>query len=392
MCRKYIFLLVFLFFISFLGFSFAVLEGIGYTDVTFTWVSISGVQLPETNYLITQLTGGTTGTFSVKITNPTTEDITLKIDFFDQATTADGEGNKACSRIHTSNDFWSNLLWDTWSFVVASGASVIRIVTWNYSSCFTGQSLWCLVQTLTGDVVSWSFTVSLGKANFIDFTVFKDTFNCNKYSIKALPSQRSSNFTFSGFMAFWINDIFANISTGNITSSWNVLFDSGGIGNFTYTIPNTWSWFLVLLKSNSFLSVGYTWIYNGSSIDFTNLTGLAPSVYTTWWFDLYTFLSLPLSQWSSWTRSLLVWWDTNNNDYIWASDLALINNNLTVNLSPSDYRYDLNNDSYVTSADQAIMIQNVTRNGFWRNFKNMLTGWFATGNDVTPAAWQFPWN
>lgn len=65
--------------------------------------------------------------------------------------------------------------------------------------------------------------------------------------------------------------------------------------------------------------------------------------------------------------------DVNENDYIGASDLALINSHLTVSFAPVDGSYDFDKNDYITSKDQAIMIQNVQRNGFWRNFKNILS-------------------
>jgi hypothetical protein len=69
-------------------------------------------------------------------------------------------------------------------------------------------------------------------------------------------------------------------------------------------------------------------------------------------------------------RSLLVPGDLNNNDYIGAADLAIVNDELTVDFGLVDSDHDFDNDGYITSKDQAILVENVTRNGFWRYFSD----------------------
>ena len=66
-------------------------------------------------------------------------------------------------------------------------------------------------------------------------------------------------------------------------------------------------------------------------------------------------------------RSLLIPGDVNRNDIINATDLALINQNITIGNSiyaPGDF----NQDGYVTSADQAILLKEAGKNGRRRNF------------------------
>jgi len=105
-----------------------------------------------TSYLNMNFTAGPSGNFLVQISNPTDEAITTKLDFFDQTITNDGENNKACSLIHTSTDFGSNLIWDTGSFSVPANSGVIKTINLNYDYCYSGPSLGCLVQMPDVDV------------------------------------------------------------------------------------------------------------------------------------------------------------------------------------------------------------------------------------------------
>jgi len=120
----------------FLGVSLAQLEGFGYTEATmFTGGGA------ETSYLQTTVTAGDGSSFFVKITNPTAEAQTIKLDFVDQVLTNDGENRKACDRVHSTNDFASTLTWDTAPFVVSGNSSVTKTINLNYNYCFTGLDL-----------------------------------------------------------------------------------------------------------------------------------------------------------------------------------------------------------------------------------------------------------
>gem|GEM_PF-6438087 len=117
------------------GISLAQLEGFGYTEATFS----TGVG--EVSYLQTTVTAGDGSSFFVTITNPTDQAQTIKLDFFDQVLTNDGENKKACDRIHSTNDFASTLVRDTGSFVVPAGSGVTKIVDLKYNYCFSGLDL-----------------------------------------------------------------------------------------------------------------------------------------------------------------------------------------------------------------------------------------------------------
>jgi len=118
------------------GIGLAQLEGFGYTEATmFTGLGV------ETSYLQTTVIAGDGSSFFVKITNPTTEAQTIKLDFVDQVLTNDGENRKACDRIHSTNDFASTLTWDTGSFVVPAGSNVTKTINLNYNYCFSGLDL-----------------------------------------------------------------------------------------------------------------------------------------------------------------------------------------------------------------------------------------------------------
>jgi len=91
--------------------------------------------------LQTTVLAGDGSSFFVKISNPTAEAQTVKLDFVDQILTNDGENRKACDRIHSANDFGSTLTWDTGSFLVPAGGNVTRTINLNYNYCFSGMDL-----------------------------------------------------------------------------------------------------------------------------------------------------------------------------------------------------------------------------------------------------------
>jgi len=59
----------------------------------------------------------------------------------------------------------------------------------------------------------------MGKANFLDLQVARDDTNCNKYTVKMLPSYRSYSFESSGFVSYWIGDDFGGMEVNNRNSS-----------------------------------------------------------------------------------------------------------------------------------------------------------------------------
>ena len=371
----------------FFGVTFAQLEGFGYTDATFS------TGAGETSYLQTTVTAGDGSSFFVTISNPMGQDQTIMIDFFDQVLTNDGENRKSCDRVHSVDDFASTLIWDTGSFLVPANSGVTKTIDLNYNYCFSWLDLWCLMQLQTGMIDVGSFDVSLGKASFLDLQVLKDDINCSKCLVKALPAYRYGTFTMTGFMWFWIGDDFSAMSGDNSSTTGMVWFSADGTGEFVYTFPQDGSGYMALIKVPSYLSAGYTWVFDAGSsgsLDFTNFIGLDSYVYDSWWYNKIYMIDLPEVQGFSGDRSLLVAWDTNNNDYVWASDLALINYNMTVNFSPVNTNYDFDKDGYITSKDQAIMLEAVRKNGFWRYFKDILGAWLLTWDDPSPAPDQFP--
>jgi len=96
---------------------------------------------PEVSHLQTTVVAGDGSSFFVRITNPTAEDQTIKLDFTDQVLTNDGENRIACDRVHSANDFASTLTWDTAPFVVSGNSDVIKTINLNYNYCFSGLDL-----------------------------------------------------------------------------------------------------------------------------------------------------------------------------------------------------------------------------------------------------------
>ncbi len=348
-------------------------------------------------YLLISATGWDGTRFYVDIFNPTDQDQTIKLDFFDQIVTDDGEYNKACDRIHSIDDLWSNLIWDKDSFVVSANSWLTKTIVMDYNYCSSWVFVGCAVLMPSEDIDAGSFDISLGKANFIDMEISRDIANCNKYTVKMIPWYRnqSSDYKSTWYMSYRIGDDFQSMSYDNMNSSWLVDFSGNGIAEFMYPFPDNWSGFFVLLKLKWYLSVWYTWIFDISSsdmIDFTNKISLLDYVYNSWWYNKFYLYDLPEEHWLQWDKSVLVPWDINNNDYIWAADLALVNHNMTVSFATVNPDYDLDQDGYISSKDQSILIDWISRNWFWNYFKNQLMSGMDVANDPIIDYDNLPWD
>lgn len=349
-----------------------------------TWINAD-----QTYHLVISTGAGLSWNFFVKIVNPMDQAMQVKLDFLDQIVTNDAFQLPTCLDYHTPNDFASHMSWDTGVLSIGPTSEIVLTGVFNYNYCFDWPSKGCV------EAYDASNGYSPGMMSFLDINITRDWANCNKYTVKALPSFRKWTFDFTGFMAQWIGDDYSAMTGNNFVDSWTISFSGDGVGQFNYSFPNDGSGFLLLLKPRSYLSVGYTWIFNLSdtwAISFTDKLSLPSNVYSSGRFDKTYMSDLPVIQWLNGDRSLLVPGDVNQNDYIGASDLALINGGLTVNFDPVDVDFDLDRDGYITSTDQSIIIQNLTRNWFRRYFQNLTLSWYLTWNDTTPVQWDYPWN
>lgn len=215
--------------------------------------------------------------------------------------------------------------------------------------------------------------------------------------LRAVLAQRleSNNYNWTGIARFYQ---FSGTSfTGVLTTTGlNITGNTAGTGTWTININNAnATGFLVLLKTQSHLSVGYSGYLNWSTLtqtgkvfDFTSGGNYQPwATNATGYLRQFNLTSNVPSYVSGVNAMYLVPGDVNWNDIIGATDLAIINFGLTVSLTSPSPANDFDADGFVTSRDQAILIENSSRNGFWRTFNGGFTG--AVAPDATPSTSGF---
>lgn len=215
--------------------------------------------------------------------------------------------------------------------------------------------------------------------------------------LRAVLAQRldSNIYSWTGITRFY--QYSGTSFTGALTTTGlNITGNTAGTGTWTININNAAATgYLVLLKTQSHLSVGYSGYLNWSTLtqtgkifDFSFTGNYQPwSSNATGYLRQFNLSAGVPTYAASKDAMYLVPGDVNWNDIIGATDLVIINSGLTVSLTSPSPANDFDADGFVTSRDQAILIENSSKNGFWRTFNGGFTG--AVAPDATPSTSGF---
>ena len=205
--------------------------------------------------------------------------------------------------------------------------------------------------------------------------------NTKDLQIAAIPGFRDNgNFSYTGYIKLY--QASGADFTGVFTRSSEIVADNSGIATLTQVAIDSLDQnnYLVVMKTPQHLSAGRT----GDNGNWLDRTGIDFSAYfkpgavwsgQTIQSDIDSFNKVNLTfgvdapdyLTDTSDRAVLVPGDINRNDYIGATDIAIINNNLTVGNGYSPVA-DINQDGYITSEDQAIALKSSGRSGRRRIF------------------------
>lgn len=188
---------LFLFLLFFAWSIFAQDPRFGHTTLQFFFNEIS------TGYLSTSLLVWTWDSwFWMDVSNPSSDDYSLHLDFVSQISSNDGLHNKTCDMVSWFS-FWSYLSRNTWIFIVPSQSTVRKRVNFNFPACASWLYAGCVIQTSPSVSSLSDFDLVVGKVNFIDLYV-QPSASCAPFSLKIFPwSRPGRNFSNRGELKFY---------------------------------------------------------------------------------------------------------------------------------------------------------------------------------------------